>query len=412
MERNRVVVTGMGAITPIGLSVPEYWEALCAGYSGVARIAAFDTEALPVKVGSEVKGFDPTNYLDAKQARRTGRFIQFGLAATQEAIQQAELDLSKEAPHRVGVVIGSTGGVFEMGPQWVNLQEHGYRRVDPFINTRNSAHMSPAYIARVLGVKGPNTNNNTACASGNDAIGLACNFLRLGQAEVMLAGGTEAILTPLGVAYLGLVGALTREDDPEIACRPFDANRSGFVLGEGAGVLVLETEEHARRRGAPILAELAGAGWSFDAYDDTAPDPQGQALAMQAALADAGLSPGDIQYVNAHGTSTKLNDAAETKALKLVFGERAWKIPVSSNKSMIGHLSAAAGAVESVATILTLRHGILPPTIHYETADPECDLDYVPNQARAAEVQAALCDSFGLGGQNVCLVWRRYEEAT
>jgi 3-oxoacyl-[acyl-carrier-protein] synthase II len=270
--------------------------------------------------------------------------------------------------------------------------------------------MAPVQVGHILGVRGPNSSINSACASGNDALGMALNFLRLGHADVMLAGGTDSIIAPIPIALMGLLGALSKETDPTKASRPFDLNRSGFVAGEGAGILVLETYEHAKKRDAPILAELAGAGWSFDAYDVTAPDPEGEALAMKAALKDAGVSPQEVDYINAHGTATKLNDVSETEAIKTVFGERAYHIPISSNKSMIGHLSAAAGAVESVAAVLTINKGIIPPTINYETPDPDCDLDYVPNRAREAQVNVCLSNSFGLGGQNCCLVFKRFLE--
>jgi 3-oxoacyl-[acyl-carrier-protein] synthase II len=363
-----------------------------------------------VKVAAEVHGFDPKEFMESKVARRTGRFVQFAIASSRMAIESARLDMAKEKPDRVGVVIGSMGDHYHVTGEVEVMRERGPQRVDPFLTTKLSAHTVATQVGFIMGAKGPNTSPNSACASGNYALGIALNYLRLGCADVMLAGGSEAVVNPIVVALLARVGALSKEADPRYACRPFDLNRSGFILGEGAGILVLETYEHAKRRDAPILAELAGAGWSFDAYGDVAPDPDGQALAMAAALKDAGVSPGEIDYVNAHGTSTKLNDAAETKALKYALGPKAFEIPISSNKSMIGHLVAAGGAVESIASVLTIKHGIIPPTINYETPDPDCDLDYVPNKARKAKVNTVLCDSFGLGGQNCCLIIKRFED--
>jgi 3-oxoacyl-[acyl-carrier-protein] synthase II len=280
-------------------------------------------------------------------------------------------------------------------------------RIDPLLISKIAASMVPAQVGLEIGAKGVNSSLNSACASGSDALGAALNYLRLGRADVIIAGGAEANVSPIAIAITGIVGALSRNPDPRTASRPFDLNRDGFVFGEGAGILVLETYEHARKRGAPMLAELAGAGWSFDAYSETAPDAETQSLAMRMALKDANISAEDVAYINAHGTSTKLNDAAETKATKMVFGERACKIPISSNKSMIGHLACAAGAVEAVAAVMTVKHGIIPPTINYETPDPACDLDYVPNKAREQRVNTCLSNSFGMGGQNCCLILKR-----
>jgi len=280
-------------------------------------------------------------------------------------------------------------------------------RIDPLLISKFPASMVPAQVGLEIGAKGPNTSLNSACASGSDALGAALNYLRLGHAEVMIAGGAEANVSPIAIAATGIVGALSRNPDPETACRPFDLNRDGFVFGEGAGILVLESYEHAQKRDAPILAELAGAGWSFDAFSETAPDAETQTMAMRMELQDAGISPEEVDYINAHGTSTKLNDAAETKATKLVFGERAYKIPISSNKSMIGHLACAAGAAEAVAAVMTIKHDIIPPTIHYQTPDSECDLDYVPNEARYQAVNICLSNSFGMGGQNCCIVMKK-----
>jgi 3-oxoacyl-[acyl-carrier-protein] synthase II len=409
MAKRRIVITGLGCLTPLGLNVEDYWSGLIAGRSGIGPITHFDTDAFPVKVAGEVCGFDPGEFMEARVVRRTGRFVQLAIAAARMAVKSARLDMASEKADRVGVVIGSMGDHYQVAPQVEVLKERGPQRVDPFLTTKLSAHTAATQVGCQIGARGPNTSPNSACASGSDALGNALNHLRLGCADVMLAGGAEGTITPIVVALLGRVGALTKEPDPVCACRPFDLNRSGFVIGEGAGILVLETCEHAQKRDAPILAELAGAGWSFDAYGDVAPDPDGQALAMTAALRSASVSPHEIDYVNAHGTSTRLNDAAETRALKSALGHRASEIPISSNKSMIGHLVAAGGAVEAIASVLTIRNGIIPPTINYEAPDPDCDLDYVPNKARRAEVNTILSNSFGLGGQNCCLVIKRFE---
>jgi len=406
----RVVVTGLGAVTPLGLDVESYWQGLLAGRSGVGSVTLFDASRFPCRIAAEVKGFDPTCHMDHRMARRSGRFAQLGTAAARQALESARLAVDEFTRDQIGVIMASSGGLAGLGPQERILEERGPGRIDPLVISRVGAHMAGVRIGHVLGVRGPNTTINSACASGGDAIGHALNLIRLGQAEVLLAGGCEATVAPLTMAAMAMVGALSRRnDDPQAASRPFDAERDGFVMGEGAGVLVLESEEHARRRAAPILAEVAGAGWSFDAVDETAPDVEGQAQAMARALQDAGVAPADIDYINAHGTSTPLNDKTETAAIKKVFSHLAYRIPVSSNKSMIGHLVAAAGAVEAVAAVLTLRDQILPPTINYRTPDPECDLDYVPNEARPHRVDVCLSNSFGLGGQNVCLVLRRYQ---
>lgn len=407
MSDRRVVITGLGAITPLGLTVEDYWSGLIEGKSGVGAITLFDNSAYPVKVAAEVKGFDPLNYMHIKRADRTARCTHFGIAAAKMALESAGLDMSREKPERVGVVIATSGMVSLIDEQGEVLRRRGPNRIDPLFISKISAHMVPVQVGLEIGAKGPNSSINSACASGSDAIGAALNFIRMGHADVIITGGAEAQVTPITIAATGLVGALTRNPDPQTASRPFDLNRSGFVFGEGAGILVLETYEHAQARGAPILAELAGAGWSFDAYSETAPDADQQAVAMRMALADAGISPEEVDCINAHGTSTQLNDAAETRAVKMIFGDRAYGIPMSSNKSMIGHLACAAGSIEAIAAVLTIQHGIVPPTINYETPDPDCDLDYVPNQARQQEVNVCLSNSFGLGGQNCSLVIKK-----
>jgi len=398
----------MGAITPLGLSVDEYWQGLSSGRSGFGPITLFDASNYPVKVAAEVKGFDPEKYMFLKRVDRTSRCIQFAIAAAKMAIESAHLDMTKEKPEKVGVIIGTSGMMSIIADEGEILKKQGPMRIDPLGITKTAPSMVTAQVGLELGAKGPNTSLNSACASGSDALGIALNHLRLGHADVIVAGGSEANVNPISIASTARVGALSKETDPSRASRPFDLNRDGFVFGEGAALLVLETLEHAQKRSAPILAELAGAGWSFDDYNETAPDAETQAIAARMALQDAGVKAEDIDYINAHGTSTRLNDAAETRAIKMVFGDRAYQIPISSNKSMIGHLACAAGAIEAIAAVMTVREGIIPPTIHYETPDPECDLDYVPNKARCQPVNVCLSNSFGMGGQNCSLIIKRF----
>ncbi|MCC6236656.1 MAG: beta-ketoacyl-ACP synthase II [Dehalococcoidia bacterium] len=408
---HRAVITGLGAVTPIGNTLAEYWEGLSCGRNGIGRVTSCDPSALPVQIAGEVKGFEPELYMDRKTARRTGRFAQFALAASKQAVADAALVIDASTKDDVGVVIGTSGDCFNMGPEWDVLTQKGPGRVDPLIITRMGQHMASARVGRELGVRGPNTTINTACASGTDALGHALNLIRLGQARVVLVGGAEAMVTPLALSSMGRLGALSHNNaDPEHASRPFDANRDGFILGEGAGILVIEAEEYALERGARIYGELAGVGWSFDATDDAAPDADGQAQAMVRALRDADIEASEVNYLNAHGTSTPYNDRTETKAIKLALGEaHARRIALSSTKSMTGHLAAGAGGIEAVAAVLTMHHGLIPPTINYVTPDPECDLDVVPNQARRADLRVVMSNSFGLGGQNASAVFRRYE---
>jgi 3-oxoacyl-[acyl-carrier-protein] synthase II len=403
----RVVVTGVGTINPLGLSVKEFWKGLVAGKSAIGPITHFDPSNFRVKVDAEVHGFDATKYMDLKAIDRTSRTIQFAIAAAKEAIQSAGLDMTQENPERVGVIIATMTEQGYVVWGWELYQKSGPRRADPLFITKSTASAASMHVGMMLGAKGPNSAVNSLCASGADAIGTAMNFIRLGYADVMIAGGSDASLEPVGMAGIDILGALSHETDPSKACRPFDLNRNGFVYAEGTGLVVLESYEHARRRGAPVLAEIAGAGWSFDAHDATAPAPESEAYAMRTALQNAGVKSEEVDYINAHGTSTKMNDACETKAIKMVFGEHAYKIPVSSTKSMIGHSITAAGAIETVAAILIMNKGIIHPTINYETPDPECDLDYVPNVARPAQVNVCLKNSFGLGGENCCLVLKR-----
>jgi len=404
MKTPQVVVTGMGTINPLGLCVEEFWSGLIAGKSGIGLIRRFDASKFYVKVDAEVKGFDATRYMDLKTVDRTPRAVHFAIAAAKEAVASAKLDMSRETPERVGVSIACMVESDYVVKQSELINTKGPRRADPLFIAKSSPSAASMQVGMMLGAKGPNSSVNSLCAAGADAIGTAVNFIRLGYADVMLAGGADSSLSAIGIAGMDIVGAICRESDPAKACRPFDLNRSGFVYGEGAGIVVVESYEHAKKRGAPILAEVAGVGWSFDAYDQTAPAPGAEAYAMKVALQNAAIKPEEIDYINAHGTSTKLNDACETKAIKMVFGKQAYKIPISSTKSMIGHTVTAAGAIESIACILIINKGIIHPTINYETPDPDCDLDYVPNVAREAQVNICLTNSFGLGGENCCLV--------
>jgi len=410
MAYPQVVVTGMGAVTPIGIGCDAFWKSLANGGNGVAPITIFDVSRYPVKLAAEVKNFDPAEFMPLKRVDRAGRCTQFAIAAMNEAVKQAGLDMSRERPERVGVIIATTGMVGELYYHSEVLRQRGPMRIDPLLAAKVGANMVPVQMAMVLGAKGPNSSINSACATGSDAIGIALSHLRLGHADVIIVGGAETVIDPISVATVGLLGALSRQTDPAKASRPFDLERDGFIYGEGAGILVLETYEHAMGRGAPLLAEVAGAGWSYDATNETAPDAEGESFAIKAAIGDADISLQDIDYVNAHGTSTRLNDKTETAAIRMVLGRHAYNIPISSNKSMIGHLACAAGSIEAVASVLTLRYGMVPPTINYRTPDPECDLDYVPNVARKMEVRTILSNSFGMGGQNCCLILRKVEK--
>jgi 3-oxoacyl-[acyl-carrier-protein] synthase II len=410
-EFPRIVITGVGMVTPLGLDAPSSWKALLAGTSGTHRIEAFDPSAFDVQVAAEVHGFVAEDLMDRRTARRSGRHSQFAVVAAREAVASAGLEINDSNRDGIGSVIASSGAMFTIGEQEKIIDERGPGRVDPLTVPKVGQYSAAVRVGRMLEIRGPNTSINSACASGGDAIGQALNLLRLGQADCILAGGSESMISRVPIASLGGLGALTHtwNASPEKASRPFDAKRSGFVLGEGAAVLCLETEEFAKARGATILAELAGAGWSFDATDDAAPDVSGQALAISRAIKNAGFALEDVDYINAHGTSTPLNDKTETAAIKQVFGEHAYHLAVSSTKSMTGHLAAAAGAVEAAIVVMTLRDQIIAPTINYEFPDPECDLDYVPNKSRAAEVDVALSNCFGLGGQNSSLAFRRYK---
>jgi len=410
----RVVITGMGAITPLGNDVETFWRNVVAGRSGVGPITLFDASAMKTRIAAEVKGFDPEAWFGRKEARRMDRYAQFALAATQQALQDARLDPAHVDRERVGVILGTgIGGIGALVQGVETLMTRGPDRISPFMVPMMLADTAPGLIAIVYGFRGPNMAVVTACASGTNAIGEAVNLIRRGDADVVIAGGAEAAILPVAVAAFNVMGAIsTRNEEPERASRPFDRTRDGFVMGEGAGILILERLEHARARGARIYAEVVGYGTSADAYHITAPleNGEGSALAMRRALADAGLSPRDIDYINAHGTSTPLNDKSETQAIKAVFGEAAYDVPISSTKSMIGHLLGAAGAVEAIVCIRAITDGVIPPTINYEHPDPECDLDYVPNVARRKPVRTAMSNSFGFGGHNACVIFRRYED--
>lgn len=407
MSDRKIVVTGMGVITSIGLTLEEFWNSLIKGKSGIDRITAFDVTDFPVKVASEVRDFDPSEYMDNKMADRSARFSQFSIATSRMAAESSGLNFSQVNLERAGVCIANTIDVGNIIVDQERLVKRGPKRINPLFISKTGPHVAAVQVGLMFGIKGPNFSVNSACASGAEALASAYDMIKLGYTDIMLAGGTDATIVPITLAGMSIVGALTKEEDPSIASRPFDLNRGGFVFGEGAGIAVLESLEHARNRGAKILAELAGVSRSFDAYSEFAPDFHMEALAMHNALTCAGIAPEEVDYINAHGTGTRLNDASETRAIKEVFGERAYKIPVSSNKSMIGHILTAAGAIEAIASIMTIQNGIIPPTINYETPDPECDLDYVPNVARKASVNTCLSNSFGMGGQNCCLVFRR-----
>ncbi len=411
----RVVITGLGIISPLGNDVNTFWNHLIAGKSGVGNITHFDTTDYAVKIAAEVKDFDPLNYIDKKEARRMDRFVQFAVAAAKEALKHAELDMDKVDANRVGVYVGSgIGGLSTLENQHQVLMERGPRRVSPFFVPMMIANMSSGMVSIHTGAKGPNSAAISACATGTHCVGDSFKMLQRGDADVMLAGGTEATILPMAIAGFSAMGALSsRNDDPQKASRPFDRDRDGFVMGEGAAVLVLETLEHAQKRGANIIAEVVGYGMTADAYHITSPDPQGDGAkrSMEMALSDAGLKPEDIDYINAHGTSTDINDKFETMAIKAAFGEHAHKLAISSTKSMMGHLLGAAGAIEAAVLALTLKEQIIPPTINLENPDPECDLDYVPNEARKARVRAAISNSLGFGGHNATICIKEFAEA-
>ena len=412
---NRVVVTGIGILCPLGLNATDTWEGLIAGKSGIDYITHFDAEPFDTKFAGEVKGFKPTDYTNHKNARHMDRYGQIAVAASLQAVEQAGIKIDSGNHNNIGVIIGSSsGGIITLTEQLQILAEKGPGRVSPFLAPMMAADMASAQVSILLGAKGPNFCTTSSCSSSADAIGVSYEIISRGDAQVMMAGGSESVITPIGIAAFNACKALsTRNSQPQLASRPFDAERDGFVLSEGAAVLVLEDLAFARRRGAQILAEITGYGVSADAFHVTQPDESGEgaARAIRMALNKAGLGITEIDYINAHGTSTLLNDKAETAAIKAVFGDHAYRIPISSTKSMIGHLLGGAGAIEAAVCVMVIQHGLIPPTINLTHPDPECDLDYVPNVARRVKVATALSNSFGFGGHNSVLVFRQYGEA-
>jgi 3-oxoacyl-[acyl-carrier-protein] synthase II len=406
----RVVVTGLGTIASIGHDVKTFWASLLAGRSGIDRIQLFDPSGFASQIGAEVRDWDPAQHMDPKEARRNDRYTHFGYVAARQAVKDAALDMTREDGDRVGVIIGSgIGGMFTYESQLKVLAERGPRKVSPFTIPSLIGNMCAGLVAIDLGARGPNFGIVSACATGTHAIGEAAHAIRRGDADIMVTGGSEAAITPFSYAsFCSMKAMSTRNDTPQKACRPFDKNRDGFVMGEGAGVLVLESLEHAQARGARIYCELAGYAATCDAYHITSPDPEGRglSLAMRRALASAGVAPEQVDYINAHGTSTPYNDKFETLAIKKVFGDHAHRVPISSTKSMTGHLLGAAGGIESVIAVKTIQSGMIAPTINLQESDPDCDLDYVPNTARSAAVRTVLSNNLGFGGQNAAIVFR------
>ena len=413
MLKRRVVVTGMGMVSPLGMGVEKTWNALIQGKSGVGRITRFDSAGFDTQIAAEVKDFAPENFMDKKEARRMDIFIQYAVAAAVMAMEDSQFKITPQNAERVGVVVGAgLGGLTTIESFHKVLLEKGPGRISPFFIPMLIVNEAPGHISMRFGAKGPNSSVVTACATGNHNIGDAWKMIQRGDADAIIAGGVESTITPLAVGGFNAMKALsTRNSEPEKASRPFDKDRDGFVMGEGAGIILLEEMEQALKRGAKIYAEIVGYGLTGDAYHITAPAPDGEGAArcMAMALKDAGIRPEEVDYINAHGTSTEYNDLYETIAIKTVFKEHARKIPVSSTKSMTGHLLGGAGGVESIFTVLTIFQGVIPPTINYETPDPNCDLDYVPNVARKAEVRVALSNSFGFGGTNAVLVFKKFE---
>jgi len=411
-NRRRVVITGLGLLTPLGTGVRKSWMAILEGRSGIGRITAFDATDFPVKIAGEVNDFNPEDYIEEKEVRKMDRFIHLAIAASQMAYDDSALEITEENAERVGVIIGSgIGGMITIEKYHEILLDKGYRRVTPFFIPMLIINLAAGRVSMRFGAKGPSSAVCTACATGTHSIGDAFRVIQRGEADVMFAGGTEAVVSPLAVAGFAVMKALSRRnDEPQKASRPFDADRDGFVIAEGAGIVILEELEHAKKRGARIYAEVVGYGMTGDAYHITAPSPDGDgpARCMKLTLEDAGVSPEDVDYINAHGTSTKFNDELETKAIKRVFGDHAYKLAVSSTKSMTGHQLGAAGGVEAVFSALSIYEGIVPPTINLDNPDPECDLDFVPHKARKMNVEYALSNSFGFGGTNACLLFKKH----
>ena len=410
----RVVVTGVGLLTSVGIGTEATWQGVLAGKSGIGPITAFDASLFSCRIAGQIHGFDPGQYIEKKEIKKMGRFIQFAIAAADCATNSAGLRVDPDEAERVGVYIGSGIGGFEViEREHQTLLEHGPRRISPFFIPATIINLASGYVSIRTGAKGPNSATATACTTSAHSIGDSFRLIQHSDADVMICGGTEACITPMGIGGFAAMRALsTRNDEPQRASRPWDLNRDGFVVGEGSGILVLEELEHARRRGARILAETVGYGMSADAFHVTAPPPDGDGAfrVMRNALRDAGIEPHQIEYINAHGTSTDVGDRAETAAIKRCFGEHAYKVAVSSTKSMTGHLLGGAGGLEAGITVLAIRDQVAPPTINYETPDPDCDLDYVPNQARPMHIDYALSNSFGFGGTNGALIFKRYSE--
>ena len=408
---NRVVVTGYGAITPLGLNVEDTWQRLVAGVSGIDYITLFDATNFNVKIAGEVKNFSPTDYMDPTTARYTDRFAQFGVAASMQAIEHAKLKIDDSNKYEIGILIGSgVGGLSSVLRQVEILNARGPLRVSPYVIPMMIADNSATWVSMLTGIMGPNLSLVSSCSTGSDAIGIAYQMIRHGQIKVMIAGGAEAAIIPITIAGFSQEGALSRNPDPYKASRPFDAKRDGFVVGEGAAVIVLESLDYAKLRGACILAEVTGYGATSDAHDLTEPLESGEAAAKALELALANIDCNSVDYINAHGTSTPLNDVVETKVIKKVFGRKAYEIPISSTKSMVGHLLGAAPALEAIVCCKVISEGVIPPTINLENPDPECDLDYVPNEARLCKVNIAVSNSFGFGGHNSVLVFSKYRE--
>ena len=409
----RVVITGAGVVHSLGTELDEFWENIKAGKSGISKIENFDASDFPSQIGAELKDFDPGEYIDRKEAKRLALYSQYAIVAAMKALENADLEINDEIADRAGVIVGSgIGGIEVFEEQVAKLNKRGPRRVSPFFIPMMISNMAAGNVAIYSGAKGPNMNTVTACASATTAIGEAFETIKRGAADIMIAGGTEASITPSAVAGFGNMKALsTRNDDPEKASRPFDKDRDGFVIGEGSGILILETLESAEKRGANIIAEVVGYGASGDAYHITSPAPEGEGAvrAMKAAVERAGMKPEEINYINAHGTSTPLNDQYESTAIKTLFGDHAYKLKVSSSKSMTGHLLGAAGGVEAIISAMAVKENIVPPTMNFEEGGEGCDLDYQPNQAGEAELNAALSNSFGFGGQNACIVVKKYK---
>lgn len=415
MEKQRVVITGLGLVTPVGIGVKASWDALLAGRSGIGIITTFDSSDLPVHIAGEVKGFDPLNYIEPKEVKKMDKFIHFAVAASSMAVEDSGLKITEANAEKVGVIIGSgMGGLPAIEHYHKAYLEKGHRKITPFFIPMIILNLASGQVSIRTGAKGPNSAVATACATGSHAIGDAFRLIQRGDADAMIAGGTESVITPLAIGGFAVMKALsTRNDEPERASRPFDRDRDGFIMGEGAGILVLESLESAKKRDARIYAEIIGYGMSSDAYHITSPSPggEGPAMCMSKALKDAGTPPELVDYINAHGTSTKYGDEIETAAIKKVFGEHAYKLCVSSTKSMTGHLLGAAGGIEAAMSVLSIYNNIVPPTINLENPDADCDLDYVPNNARAKRVAYAISNSFGFGGTNACLLFKRYSEA-